>query len=611
MLLEVFDLVYQDHDQIILDHVNLKFNEPGLVWISGKSGSGKTTLLHLIGHLISSSNGEVLIEGISLNNQARLRKLNLYQQEISFIFQGYHLIEGLTVMENLALFGFEQNRIHEALIKVKMEEFINEKIENLSGGQKQRIAIVRAILIHPKILLCDEPTAALDHESALIIQKTLLFLAKESLVLVVSHDEKLFSKVCYRHLTLEEGKVIKDQTIHSTQKTIHDFKKTLRKKKQKYKYILLDLRAKKGRVLMTLLAQSLAILILFTLFGMMGGMEKKLNLFKQQSIDKQTLILTKQDNQAFSEDELNSFKDTYAITYMQKEKALVNLTSDQDSHFVLLPSYPFQINGRLPQTNREILVSNDFAKKLGRSLDEIIDQSIELNLNGEKQSYVITGYTLDLLSTNTIYYPKIYLEDTDYQFYETSSYYFELENEEDVEQWISSLNKIDYQNDYVLFKKNTQDLMQSITISLMFFCFIVLMIAMMMTYLMNYASLLQKRKQFVILELFGFNKQEIYSMYLLEAIGVSLVSFVFSFIHFLGVRLLLNSFIQRKIDSGLVDFICIPLHQTFKLNYSFPFFSYFFILSVLILVSCLTTVLAVYGIQKQSKSIILREDELC
>ena len=115
----------------------------------------------------------------------------------------------------------------------------------------------------------------------------------------------------------------------------------------------------------------------------------------------------------------------------------------------------------------------------------------------------------------------------------------------------------------------------------------------------------------MILELFGFNKQEIYSMYLLEAIGVSLVSFVFSFIHFLGVRLLLNSFIQRKIDSGLVDFICIPLHQTFKLNYSFPFFSYFFILSVLILVSCLTTVLAVYGIQKQSKSIILREDELC
>lgn len=611
MLLEVFDLVYKDHDQVILDKIHLKFNDPGLVWISGKSGSGKTTLLHLIGHILKPTAGEILIEGISLENKARLKKLHLYLQEVSFIFQGYHLIDGLTVMENLTLFGFDQEAIKEALRKVKMEDYENEKIDHLSGGQKQRVAIVRALLIHPKILLCDEPTAALDHESALIIQKCLVSLAKESLVLVVSHDEKIFSKCCYRHLVLDQGKVVQDHSkpMHSNLNT--QFQLALRKKKQKYKFILLDLRAKKGRVLMTLLAQSLAVLILFTLFGIMGGMEKRLQKFENQSMDKQCLTLTKQDQSEFTVEEIEKMSQDYAITYSQKEKVLLNLTSDHDCHFVLLPSYSFQINGHLPKTNREILVSYDLAKQFTTNLDEIIDYDLELNLNGQKQTFKVTGYSQDPLNENTIYYPKVYLEDQTYQFMETGSYYFELENKEEVAKMITSLKNIDYQNEYYLFIKNTQDLMQSITMALMFFCFIVLMIAMMMSYLMHYASLLQKRKQFVILELFGFSPKEIYSMYLLEANGISLVSFIFSFIFFLFVRLFLNRFIEKQIDTSLVNFICIPTHQTFKLGTSIPFFSYFFILGVLIIVSCLTILLAVHAIQKQSKSLILREDELC
>ena len=123
-----------------------------------------------MGGLYEPTQGEVLIEGKSLQNKTHSRKY-LYQKDISFIFQGYHLIESLSVFENLYLLGFDFKKIKEALKKVEMEDFIDHKVDELSGGQKQRIAIVRAYLMKPKILLADEPSRILDDKTTLLIRE--------------------------------------------------------------------------------------------------------------------------------------------------------------------------------------------------------------------------------------------------------------------------------------------------------------------------------------------------------------------------------------------------------------------------------------------------------
>ena len=169
MLLQLFHLSYHLKQTCILEDIDLQFHHPGIVLITGPSGSGKSTLLHLIGGLITPSQGEVVVQGISYNNKYRCDKDRIHQNDVSFIFQGYHLIEAMSVEDNLKLFGFEEDRIKRVLKKVEMEEFMKTLIHHLSGGQKQRIAIARVLLIRPKIILADEPTAALDQKTAKLI----------------------------------------------------------------------------------------------------------------------------------------------------------------------------------------------------------------------------------------------------------------------------------------------------------------------------------------------------------------------------------------------------------------------------------------------------------
>jgi ABC-type lipoprotein export system ATPase subunit len=199
---------------VALDKVNLALPNTGMVFIIGKSGSGKSTLLNMLGGLDSFDGGSIIADG---NDLSRFSSRSFYKYRASyvgFIFQDYHLIDELTVKENINLEAEIANvgdvNIDQALKAVDLEGYGARFPEELSGGQKQRVAIARALIKSPKVVLCDEPTGNLDKATSTQIMELLSSISKERLVVIVSHNMPDAEKYADRIIELSDGKIISD-----------------------------------------------------------------------------------------------------------------------------------------------------------------------------------------------------------------------------------------------------------------------------------------------------------------------------------------------------------------------------------------------------------------
>ncbi|MDE6398130.1 MAG: ABC transporter ATP-binding protein/permease [Clostridiales bacterium] len=196
-----------------LNNIDLTLGERGMVCLLGESGCGKTTLLNILGTLDSPSYGDILIDGKNLVHMRESERNAYRATQIGFIFQELNLIEDLTVRDNLLLVCNKEeiDATHrETLQKLKIDEFADKLPKELSGGQRQRVAIARAIVKGSRILLCDEPTGSLDPDNAVMIFETLKEIARERLVVVVSHDVATASKYADRIIRLHNGEVQSD-----------------------------------------------------------------------------------------------------------------------------------------------------------------------------------------------------------------------------------------------------------------------------------------------------------------------------------------------------------------------------------------------------------------
>ena len=198
-----------------LDRINLELPNQGLVFVIGKSGSGKSTLLNLIGGLDSVTSGNIVVDGNDITSFKEKELASYRNNHIGFIFQDYHLLDELTVYENIAL-SLNLNQIDDngdisaALEKVGLSGYENRFPEELSGGERQRVSIARALVKNPYLILADEPTGNLDNVTATQIIGLLKELSKERLILVVSHNTIDTYKYADRIIGLSEGRIISD-----------------------------------------------------------------------------------------------------------------------------------------------------------------------------------------------------------------------------------------------------------------------------------------------------------------------------------------------------------------------------------------------------------------
>ena len=199
--------------QKALDDVSLNLRDNEFVAILGPSGSGKTTLLNIIGGLDRYDSGDLIINGIS-TKKYKDRDWDSYRNHtIGFVFQSYNLIPHQTILSNvelaLTISGVSKAQRREkaidALTKVGLGQQIHKKPNQLSGGQMQRVAIARALVNDPNILLADEPTGALDSETSIQVMDLLKEVAKDRLVVMVTHNPKLAKEYATRIVTLKDG----------------------------------------------------------------------------------------------------------------------------------------------------------------------------------------------------------------------------------------------------------------------------------------------------------------------------------------------------------------------------------------------------------------------
>ena len=204
--------------QNALNGVSLNLRDNEFVAILGPSGSGKTTLLNVIGGLDRYDSGDLIINGIS-TKKYKDRDWDSYRNHtIGFVFQSYNLIPHQTVLSNvelaLTISGVSKSerrqRAKEALEKVGLGQQMHKKPNQMSGGQMQRVAIARALVNDPDILLADEPTGALDSETSIQVMDLLKEVAKDRLVVMVTHNPQLAEEYANRIVKLKDGNIIDD-----------------------------------------------------------------------------------------------------------------------------------------------------------------------------------------------------------------------------------------------------------------------------------------------------------------------------------------------------------------------------------------------------------------
>ena len=185
-----------DHEQRALDHVDLSLEEGKFIVVLGPSGAGKSTLLNMLGGLDSPTEGTIVVDGKDISTLTESELADYRAETVGFVFQSYNLIPTLTVIENVALVKeIAKNPLssHDMLREVGLSDHIHQFPSELSGGEQQRVSIARALAKNPRILLCDEPTGALDSETGVMVLRLLLSMARDmhKTIIIVTHNQNI------------------------------------------------------------------------------------------------------------------------------------------------------------------------------------------------------------------------------------------------------------------------------------------------------------------------------------------------------------------------------------------------------------------------------------
>jgi len=256
---------YGKNKSLVLDNINIDFKKNELVFILGSSGSGKSTLLNIIGGLLDVDSGKVMLDDSDITKFNHSMLCNYRNNMIGFIFQDYHLVEYMSVMDNIKLgqtIYNGGNKIEDVLRKLGIYSKRKCRVNRLSGGEKQRVAIARAIINEPDIILADEPTGALDSANGIKIMNILKELSKDKLVIVVSHDNILADKYADRIINIKDGKIDNPLVLDDNSSRFKDIVKKKISKLSIIRMAIKNLGLKKGRTLFTSLAISLGFICL-------------------------------------------------------------------------------------------------------------------------------------------------------------------------------------------------------------------------------------------------------------------------------------------------------------------------------------------------------------
>ncbi len=331
-----------DFNQDALKGVSIDFRENEFVSILGASGSGKTTLLNIIGGLDRYDSGDLIINNKS-TKQFKARDWDAYRNNcIGFIFQSYNLISHISILSNvemgLILSGkskkYAKRKAKELLNKVGLKDHVHKKPNQLSGGQMQRVAIARALANDPEIILADEPTGALDSKTSVQIMKLIKEIAKDKLVIMVTHNPELANEYSTRIIELKDGELMSDSNpIKKEEKDESEIK--IKKTKMNFitalKLSFNNIRTKKGRTFLTAFASSIGIIGIALILALSNGFKIQIDKFGKDTLSQMPIVI-QQQVAVMDEEKGNEFMNQYKVSdssYSKSKK--IHANKDQNS----------------------------------------------------------------------------------------------------------------------------------------------------------------------------------------------------------------------------------------------------------------------------------------
>lgn len=471
--------------QIALNDVTLAFRNNEFVSILGPSGSGKTTLLNIIGGLDKYTYGNLIIDGVSTRKYKERDWNNYRSNKVGFIFQSYNLINHQTVLSNVLLSlniagkpKKESIKLAKKVLKdVGLENYIKKKPKELSGGQMQRVAIARALVTNPDIILCDEPTGALDSQTSIQIMELLKEISKEKLVIMVTHNVTLANKYSDRVIALNDGVITYDTSPYEVENYSLKKIKTKRKTMNKFTSLSLsfnNLLTKKSRTLLTSFAGSIGIIGIALVLSLSKGTQKYINKIEKNTFSKYPISIMESyiDYQNMFDKEKESCKNSSIcsindlsnnvvndnkINSMSKFSNILKQNYENINNYTLDINYNYNINLNIYKDNKMIENSSLYFKeffnnnspllkeytliygKLPEKYNEIVivtDENGKLPLSLMKTLFI--NEDIDLSKTINISYEKIIdskfklVSETSYYIYENDTWQYIKNNRDKI-----------------------------------------------------------------------------------------------------------------------------------------------------------------------------------
>lgn len=601
---------YNNRD--VLKDVNLNFGNKGLYVIIGASGSGKSTLLNLIGLLDKPDKGNIYFEGKDINKYSYKEIIKYHKNSVGFIFQDYHLINDMTVEENLSLLGI--NNCKSILRSLKLTKYSNTIVSNLSGGEQQRVAIARALVKRPKVLLCDEPTGALDSANGKQIMEILKKVSKSSLVILVTHNNKYAEEYGDYIINIKDGIVdninVNDKDINFN--NYQNNKSNKIKLKSLLNLIKINFKRKKKRNILTIIAFLISFIALSLVLGIKNGFNDSLEKQERDSLSKYPIYISKYStnlddeiNNIFKEKEINNEDKIYAVQYEHQntiDRDYINYINNYEysekvfgyniSNSFQLISYYNQFYDDLEYvTGSKINDDNDVLMIVdsNNNIDYNLLYSIGFNNNVYNYDDIINyEYKLDNKKYKIVGIYKI--KEDDEAKYVSGLYYHKNNFKEDIptdiylyvdnynskcklKKYLNKYSDVFY-SDYASTIKNlSQTVVNSISVILICFCVISFIVLIIMISILSYISIMERKKEIGILKSIGYSNNNIKLLFYIENIIIVYFSSLIS-IEFVDITsIFINKFLEKL--TGLNNVISLSYTNMFTIIIIGLFLAYF------------------------------------
>ena len=416
---------------LALSNVNLSLPSAGFISILGKSGCGKSTLLNIIGMLDTISDGQYFFNDRNVGKLSRLEKEEYLNKKIGIVFQHYHLIEDKDVLFNVALPALVNgDTVAHAYEDAKTllkgidfdESLYDKKVSNLSGGEKQRVAILRALINSPQVILCDEPTGALDSNNSKRIMEILKKASKNKLVLMVSHNEELVKEYSGRIITLKDGQIISDELVNVIKGTGTPIVNDIHRRKKDKWIETISLQNFKKRIktnIFSIFSLSLSLIAAILIGGFARYSNESISIESKKKIDYGVLTISKEEKIELegsiislvqqsrpSSTELNVLKDNNEVfIYTNNYDVLlpsgseIKYSSYKLDQLLIRPIYSFSeqyinpsllVKGSIPSKDSfdEILINKQaYEYILNETHKDVLNDEISINYEYESVYY--------------------------------------------------------------------------------------------------------------------------------------------------------------------------------------------------------------------------------